>query len=118
MARLKLTLVLDSGARIGPGKARLLECIRDTGSISAAARDMAMSYKRAWLLLDSINRAFETPAVVAATGGHRGGGARLTDFGRDLLERYRRLEAQAQVAAEADLAALESVARPTSGPKI
>lgn len=118
MARLKVSIVLDSGARIGPGKAALLESVRDTGSISAAARDMDMSYKRAWLLLDSINQAFETPALVAATGGQRGGGAQLTEFGQDLLERYRRLEARAQAAAADDLAALESTARPTSGPKV
>ncbi len=118
MARLKVSIVLGSGARIGPGKAKLLESIRDTGSISAAARDMDMSYKRAWLLLDSINQAFETPAVIAAAGGRAGGGARLTDFGRDLLERYRRVEAQAQEMAAADLAALESVTRPVAGPKV
>ena len=118
MAHLKVSIVLGSGARIGPGKARLLESIRDTGSISAAARGMEMSYKRAWLLLDSINQAFETPAVVAATGGQHGGGAQLTDFGRELLGRYRRLEAQAEKAAAADLAALEGVARPASGPKV
>src|SRR5215217_2721677 len=99
MARLKVSIVLGSGARIGPGKAALLESIRDTGSISAAARDMVMSYKRAWLLLDSINQAFETPAVLAAPGGQRGGGAQLTEFGRELLARYRRLEAQAQAVA-------------------
>jgi Bacterial regulatory helix-turn-helix protein, lysR family len=58
MAKVKLSIVLDSGARIGPGKARLLESIRDTGSISAAAREMEMSYKRAWLLVESINQAF------------------------------------------------------------
>ncbi len=118
MARLKLSIVLASGARVGPGKAALLESIRDTGSISAAARSMEMSYKRAWLLLDSINQGFETPAVVAATGGQRGGGAQLTTFGQDLLARYRRLEAQAQEAAADDLAALENVARPVSGPKV
>ena len=118
MAGLKVSIVLGSGARIGPGKAALLESVRDTGSISAAARGMEMSYKRAWLLLDSINQAFETPAVVAAAGGQRGGGAQLTEFGRDLLERYRRLEAQAQAAAADDLAALERAARPTSGPKV
>jgi molybdate transport system regulatory protein len=118
MARLKLSIVLDSGARIGPGKAALLESIRDSGSISAAARGMEMSYKRAWLLLDSINQAFEMPAVVAATGGQRGGGARLTDFGRELLARYRRLEVQAQEGAADDLAALEGVARATSSPKV
>ncbi len=118
MAHLKVSFVLRSGARFGPGKARLLESIRDTGSISAAARDMDMSYKRAWLLLDSINQAFETPAVVATTGGQHGGGAQLTDFGQDLLGHYRRLEAAAQEAAAADLAALERLARPTAGPKV
>src|SRR6266446_2038811 len=58
MARLRVSIVFESGARIGPGKAKLLESIRDTGSISAAAREMGMSYKRAWLLLDSMNQAF------------------------------------------------------------
>ncbi len=118
MARLKLTIVLDSGARFGPGKAALLESIRDTGSISAAARGMGMSYKRAWMLIDSINQAFEAPAVEAATGGHGGGGARLTPFGLDLLVRYRRMEARVLDELVADLAALEGVARPTSGPKV
>jgi molybdate transport system regulatory protein len=61
MARIKLSVVLDSGARFGPGKAALLESIRDTGSISAAARGMGMSYKRAWMLLDSIDRALRRP---------------------------------------------------------
>ena len=118
MARLKLSIVLGSGARFGPGKAALLESIRDTGSISAAAREMEMSYKRAWLLLDSINQAFEEPAVVAATGGQHGGGARLTPFGRDLLDRYRRMEARALDESADDLAALEAAARPTPGPKV
>jgi molybdate transport system regulatory protein len=118
MARLKLSIILDSGARIGPGKAKLLESIRDSGSISAAAREMGMSYKRAWLLLDSINQAFEAPAVTAVTGGHRGGGAELTDFGRELLERYRRMEAEARTAFADDLEALGRVARPTAGPKV
>ena len=118
MARLKLSIVLASGARFGPGKAALLESIRDTGSISAAARGMGMSYKRAWLLLDSINRAFEEPAVTAAIGGLHGGGARLTDFGRDLLDRYRRMEVRAGSEFADDLAALEAAARPTAGPKV
>src|SRR6516164_5459877 len=76
MARVRVSIVFESGARIGPGKAKLLESIRDTGSISAAARDMGMSYKRAWVLLDSINRAFTEPVVTAAPGGAGGGGAR------------------------------------------
>jgi len=118
MARLKITLVLASGARIGPGKAKLMESIRDAGSISAAAREMGMSYKRAWILLDSLNTAFE-PIVVATTlGGSGGGGARLTDFGRELLERYRRMEERAHTMFEEDLARLQQVARPDAGPKI
>src|SRR4249920_3182877 len=86
MARLRVSIVFESGARIGPGKAKLLESIRDTGSISAAARDMGMSYKRAWVLLDSINRAFTEPVVTAAPGGAGGGGASLTPFGVEVLE--------------------------------
>ncbi len=118
MARLKLTVILDSGARIGPGKVQLLECIRDTGSISAAARDMGMSYKRAWLLIDSINQAFEAPAVVAATGGRRGGGAHLTVFGLALLAGYRDLLARVQAESAEDLSAIEAAARPHAGPKV
>src|SRR5215469_11982594 len=91
MARVRITIVFESGARIGHGKAQLLESIRDTGSISGAARDMGMSYKRAWLLLDSINRTFTEPVVVAAPGGAGGGGARLTPFGEEVLKRYRKI---------------------------
>ena len=91
MARVRVSIVFESGARIGPGKAKLLESIRDTGSISAAARDMGMSYKRAWVLLDSINQAFTEPVVTAAPGGAGGGGASLTPFGAEVLERYNRI---------------------------
>ena len=118
MARLKLTLTLQSGARIGPGKAQLLESIQATGSISAAARSLGMDYKRAWLLLESVNRAFVTPAVERVTGGTGGGGATLTPFGRRLLARYRRLEAAAQQMAAADLKALEKQASADPGPKV
>lgn len=117
MAKLKVSIVFDSGARIGPGKARLLECIRDTGSISAAARDMRMSYKRAWLLLDSMNRAFEEPVIVAAPGGAKGGGAALTEFGAEVLERYRRIHDRAAATATDDLAALGRRSRPDAAPK-
>jgi molybdate transport system regulatory protein len=118
MARVRISIVFESGARIGPGKARLLESIRDTGSISAAAREMGMSYKRAWLLLDSINQAFVEPVVTAATGGSGGGGATLTPFGAEVLERYRRVQDQANRNATDDLAALVRRARPEAGPKI
>ena len=118
MARLKLTLVLNSGARIGPGKAALLESVRDTGSISAAARAMGMDYKRAWLLVDSLNRAFEVPVVERMAGGPRGGGAVLTAFGEELLARYRRLQDAATELAADDLEALERRALPDAGPKV
>jgi molybdate transport system regulatory protein len=117
MANVRISIVFDSGARIGPGKAKLLESIRDTGSISAAARDMGMSYKRAWLLLD-INQAFTEPVVTAAPGGSGGGGAVLTPFGVEILERYRRIDEQAAASATDDLAALKRRARSDAGPKV
>lgn len=119
MARLRLTITLTSGARIGPGKAALLESVLSTGSISAAARAMGMDYKRAWLLIDSLNRAFSTPVVERVTGGSGGGGAVLTPFGKDLLSRYRRLEARAAAGkAAADLAEIERHAAADPGPKV
>ena len=118
MARLRVSIVFKSGARIGPGKAKLIESIRDTGSISAAAREMGMSYKRAWLLLDSINQAFTDPVVTAAPGGAGGGGATLTDFGTEVLERYRRISDRAASSTADDVAALARQARPEAGPKI
>jgi len=118
MPRVRISIVFESGARIGPGKAALLESIRDTGSISAAARDMGMSYKRAWLLLDSMNQAFTEPVATAAPGGSGGGGATLTAFGAEVLERYRRINDRASAMAADDLAALGRRARPDAGPKI
>ena len=118
MPRLKISIVFESGARIGPGKAKLLESVRDTGSISAAARDMRMSYKRAWLLLDSMNQAFTEPVVVGAPGGARGGGAALTEFGAEVLERYHRIHAAAVAETDADLTALARHTRTTAGIKI
>jgi len=118
MARVRVSIVFESGARIGPGKAKLLESIRDSGSISAAARDMGMSYKRAWVLLDSINQAFAEPVVTAAPGGAGGGGASLTPFGIEVLERYNRILDRAATNAVDDLAALARRARPDAGPKV
>ena len=118
MPRLKVSIVFESGARVGPGKAKLLEGIRNTGSISAAAREMGMSYKRAWLLLDSMNQAFTELVVTAAPGGAGGGGATLTPFGAEVLERYRRIHDRASATAADDLAALARRARPEAGPKI
>ena len=83
MARLRVSIVFESGAQIGPRKARLLESIRKAGSISGAPREMGMSYQRTWVLLDSINRAFTEPVVTATPGG-AGGGASLTPFGAEV----------------------------------
>lgn len=78
--------------RLGPGKITLLERIMETGSISAAGRRLEMSYRRAWLLVDAMNRMFDEPVVVATMGGSHGGGAEVTEFGRRLVETYRLLE--------------------------
>lgn len=91
---------------VGPGKIDLLEAIGATGSISAAARSLGMSYRRAWLLVDTMNRCFRTAVVEAGAGGKRGGGATLTRLGREVIERYRRIERNAARAGAADIRAL------------
>jgi len=103
--RLSLRLDLPQG-RIGPGKVALLEAIDREGSISAAGRALGMSYKRAWDLVDALNRQLGTPVVAASPGGFRGGGASLTDAGRNLVADYRAIERAALRAAEPRLAAL------------
>ena len=85
-------LELGPGLRLGPGKVKLLELIEARGSISAAARDMGMSYRRAWLLVEESNRLFATPLVESAAGGPGGGGARLTELGRKAIAVYRDVE--------------------------
>jgi molybdate transport system regulatory protein len=90
---LKPRLIARGERALGPGKADLLEHIASLGSISAAAKAMEMSYARAWALVDTMNRAFKQPIVEAATGGQGGGGARLTDFGAEVLTRYRTMQA-------------------------
>lgn len=82
-------------ARLGPGKIALLEAVERTGSIAAAGRELTMSYRRAWLLVDSLNRMFEGGVVEASPGGANGGGARLTPVGRELVAAYRAVEAEA-----------------------
>jgi molybdate transport system regulatory protein len=108
MARLTLRLDFGPGRAIGHGKIRLLEAVRDYGSISAAGRSMGMSYRRAWLLIDELNHIFEEPVVDAKHGGSGGGGAELTQCGHRVVERYRSIEAKAHAAAAADLDALAS----------
>ncbi|MDH4095808.1 MAG: LysR family transcriptional regulator [Betaproteobacteria bacterium] len=100
-----LTLrILGRGSpAMGPGKAELVERIAETGSISAAARAMGMSYRRAWQLVEALNAAFREPVVVTAVGGARGGGARVTPYGRRLAAEFRKMEAKASAAIAADL---------------
>jgi len=99
---------------IGPGKVQLLEAIRDHGSISAAARAIGMSYRRAWLLIDAVNGMFRDPAVETTLGGRGGGTASLTPFGVEVVTRYRAMEAATRRAIAANAAALErrAVRRP------
>jgi molybdate transport system regulatory protein len=111
----RLRVVLDRDIALGPGKADLLEAIGATGSISAAARGMGMSYKRAWLLVDTMNRCFRAPLVESAKGGSAGGGAQLTKLGVEVLRRYRTMERRAMRGASADLAALKRLLRPAPG---
>jgi molybdate transport system regulatory protein len=118
VAKIRITIEMDSGARIGPGKAALLESVHATGSISAAARSMGMDYKRAWLLIESLNEAFDRPIVERSTGGTGGGGATLTTLGQDLLAKYRKLETSATKLAKSDLPSLERHAAPEIGPKV
>jgi molybdate transport system regulatory protein len=108
-----LTLRVLGGRKpaIGPGKAELVEHIAETGSISAAARAMGMSYRRAWQLVEALNRACREPVVITAIGGKRGGGAEVTPFGRKLVRLFRAMEGKASAAIAADLKRFESLLR-------
>ena len=96
---------------MGPGKAELIERIEKTGSISAAARAMGMSYRRAWQLVEAMNAVCREPVVVTAIGGRRGGGAEVTAFGRKLVRLFRAMEDKASSAIVADLKRFESCLR-------
>ncbi len=108
-----LTLRVMGGRRpaMGPGKAELVERIAETGSISAAARAMGMSYRRAWQLVEALNKACREPVVLTAIGGKRGGGAEVTAFGRRLVQLFRAMEGKASRAIAADLKRFESLLR-------
>lgn len=106
----QLRLVAGRDVVVGPGKADLLAAIDRTGSISAASRELGMSYKKAWQLIDTMNRHLPERAVATATGGRERGGAHLTPMGREVLDRFRALEALLDPAGCGDAAALLSLA--------
>jgi molybdate transport system regulatory protein len=107
MTRVLLRLYLGHDRPLGPGKVQVLESIRDRGSISEAARGMKMSYRSAWLLVDSMNSLFRKPVVHTTLGGRGGGSATLTTFGADVIHRYRSMERATRRAIAKDLSVLE-----------
>lgn len=113
---LTLRVLSRSRPAMGPGKADLLDQIAATGSISAAARAMGMSYRRAWKLVEALNADFTAPLVTTATGGKRGGGAIVTELGLDILRRYRAMELRASAAIKRELGGVERLLkRPPRG---
>jgi molybdate transport system regulatory protein len=105
----RLRILMGEAIAVGPGKADLLAAIAAEGSISAAARAMGMSYRRAWLLVEELNRVFVGPVVVSETGGRRGGGAILTALGHEILRRYRAMEQRAAASVAEDIQAFSAL---------
>lgn len=105
----RLRLMQGDTIAFGPGKAALLLAIERSGSISGAAREMEMSYRRAWLLVDEMNRCFSKPLVETATGGAKGGGASITALARDVIACYQRMQKKADSAVEKDMEYLRSL---------
>jgi molybdate transport system regulatory protein len=108
----KIRILIGAVVAIGPGKADLLTAIARTGSISAAAREMKMSYRRAWLLVEAINSAFRRPLIETLTGGRSGGGARVTRLGEEVLRRYRAMESKAASSVAPELKRLSRLIAP------
>ena len=109
--RFRLRIGSDKELALGPGKVALLEAIQETGSISAAGRKLGMSYRRAWLLVDAMNRAFLAPVIETSTGGREGGGTSLTANGQEVVRRYRRIEALAMEASSREIHAIVRLMR-------
>jgi molybdate transport system regulatory protein len=106
VVQFRLRITKAEEIAIGPGKVELLEAVVETGSITSAAKQLGMSYRRAWLLIDTMNRSFKTPVVEALAGGPKGGGTRVTATGREVIRLYRAIERKAARTAAADLSAL------------
>jgi molybdate transport system regulatory protein len=116
---LMLRILAKDHPAMGPGKAQMVALIDSTGSISAAAREMGMSYRRAWQLVDALNASFKEPVVLTAVGGKRGGGTMVTDYGRALVAQFRAMEDQASAAIAADVARFNAQLRkpPAKSPR-
>ncbi len=115
--RLTIRFDFDPDRRLGPGKIALLELIAETGSISAAGRKHAMSYRRAWLLVEDLNQIFGEALVTARPGGSGGGGAALTPAGERVVALYREAERKMRAAAAKEIAGIErSLAHALGGP--
>jgi molybdate transport system regulatory protein len=108
----RLRVMMTEFICMGPGRADLIDAIDRTGSISAAAREMNMSYRRAWQLVENTNAAFVAPLVLTNTGGSGGGGALVTDFGRDVVAQYRAMEQKAAALLADDFAAFSLQLKP------
>jgi len=112
MPRLTLRIDFDGNRALGPGKVRLLELVGETGSISGAGRAMSMSYRRAWMLVNTLNQTFRMPVVETRGGGVGSGGLSLTPFGTDLVADYRMMEREARDILAQRLAKLEQALAP------
>lgn len=110
--RFRMRVTVGDTIAIGPGKVALLEAVRDHGSITAAARSLGMSYRRAWLLLKEINDAMVAPAVASEHGGQHGGGSMLTPEGEAVIALYRAIERRAAEAGAAEIERLLSLLAP------
>ena len=109
--RFRLRITKGEAIAIGPGKTDLLEAIAKTGSLTSAAKSIGMSYRRAWLLVDTMNQCFRDPVVKTISGGARGGGTELTDVGREVVRRYRHAEAIALNSGKRDTDAILGLLR-------
>ena len=106
VVRFRMRITAGEVIAVGPGKIALLEAIVETGSITAAAKSLEMSYRRAWMLLDELNRSLKKPAVDSAKGGQHGGGSEITEVGRKVIDLYRHIEVTAAAACKADMTRL------------
>jgi len=105
----RIRVLIGSATALGPGKVDLLEAVGRTGSISGAARELGMSYRRAWLLIDTMNRCFKEDLIKTVTGGRGGGGAEVTPLAYEIIEHYRKMEAKAAESVKQELSYFEDL---------